>query len=90
MVTVTERAAEELRGRLLAETSDPEVGFRLLPAADGTFVLILGTKLSGDEVVEYQGSKVLLIGIEYTRAFEGLTVDCDDTPGGVTLFVRRQ
>jgi hypothetical protein len=90
VVRVTERAAEELRRRLLAETSDPEVGVRLLPAPGGTFVLILGTELSGDEVVEYQGSKVLLIGIEYTRAFGSLTVDCYDAPEGVSLFARRQ
>jgi len=88
MVTVTERAASELTAQLLALTSDPEIGLRLLPAIGGGFLLILDTEQSGDQVVEHQGSKVLLIGIEYRRALEGYTIDCYDTPEGAVLFVR--
>jgi hypothetical protein len=88
MVAVTEGAARELKAKLLAETSDTEVGLRLLPTPGGEFMLVLDTKLSGDEVIEYQDSKVLLVGIEYFRALEGVTVDCQDTHQGVVLFVK--
>jgi len=90
MVMVTEQAAEELRGKLLAATTDPELGLRLLPAPGGRFVLLPDTELSGDQVVEYQGSKVLLVGVEYLRALEGSTVDCQDTREGAVLFVRKR
>jgi Fe-S cluster assembly iron-binding protein IscA len=90
MVTVTERAASELRTQLLALTSDPEIGLRLLPAIGGRFMLILDTEQSGDQVVEHQGSKVLLIGIEYLRALEGFTIECYDTQEGPVLFVKQQ
>jgi len=78
MITVTERAAE----------AEPDEGLRLLPRADGRFELMLGTELSGDQVVEYEGAKVLLVGIEYFKLFEAKTVDCQDTVDGAVLFVR--
>ena len=88
MVAVTEQAAKELRAKLLAETSDPEIGLRILPVPDSRFMLILDTELSGDQVVEYQGAKILLVGIEYFRALEGAIIDCQNTPEGTALFVR--
>ena len=88
MVVVTERAAKELRGKLMAPTSNPKVGLRLLPTPGGRFMLVLDTELSGDQVIEYQGCKVLLVGVEYFRALEGVTIDCEDTHEGVVLFVR--
>lgn len=87
MVTVTEEAAKELRAQLLAATSNPEIGLRLMPALGGRFMLTLDTEQSGDQVVEHQGAKVLLIGIEYLRALEGCVIDCYDTREGAVLFV---
>lgn len=39
--------------------------------------------------MEYQGSKVLLIGIEYYRSLEGCVIDCQETRKGAVLFVRQ-
>lgn len=88
MITVTERAKEELKTMLIAAESEPDEGLRLLPRADGIFELMLDTELSGDLVVEYDGYKVLLVGIEYFRILNGKTVDCLDTEDGAVLFVR--
>jgi len=90
IAAVTERAAKELKARLMRATSDPEVGLRFLPSPGGLAMLTLDTELSGDQVVEYQGSKVLLIGIEYYRALEGLVIDCQETSEGAVLFVRQE
>jgi Fe-S cluster assembly iron-binding protein IscA len=90
MVTVTERAAEELRAKLLDLDSAPEVGLRLMPTPSGKFLLLLDTELSGDHVVEYQGCKVLIVGIEYIRALEGATVDCCETRNGTMLFMSQE
>jgi hypothetical protein len=49
-------------------------------------VLSLDTKLSGDQVVEYEGYKVLLVGIEYFKIFDGVTVVCYDTKSGAVLY----
>lgn len=88
MITVTERAKEELRSILIASEADPDEGLRLLPRPGGGFVLTVGDELSGDLVIEYEGYKVLLIGIEYFRTLDGKTVDCGDTEDGTVLFVR--
>lgn len=88
MITVTERAKEELKAILVAIGADPEEGLRLLPRQDGVYVLDLDTELSGDQVVEYEDYKVLLVGIEYFEILDGKTVDCRDTRDGTVLFVR--
>lgn len=88
MITVTEQAKEELKAILVANGAAPEEGLRLLPTSDGNLVLTIDTMLSGDQVVEHEGYKVILIGIEYLKAFEGKTVDCEDTQDGTVLFVR--
>ena len=75
MITITERAKEELKAILIASEADPEEGLRLLPKLDETFVLALDTELSGDLVIEHEGFKVLLVGIEYLKILDGKTVD---------------
>jgi len=87
VITVTERAKQELKSILIAIGADPDEGLRLMPTADG-FALTLDSGLSGDQVVEYEGYKVLLVGIEYFSIFDEATVDCHDTEDGRVLFVR--
>lgn len=87
MITVTEGAKEVLKAILIARRADPEKGLRLLPRSDGRFVLTLDTELSGDQVVEYEGFKVLLIGIEYLTMLDGKTVDVRPSEDGIGLAV---
>ena len=87
MISITEHAREVLKTILIAAEAEPDEGLRLLPRSDGIFELMLDTELSGDLVVEHEGSKVLLIGIEYLKVLDGKTVDCRDTEEGtVCLF----
>ena len=88
MITLTEHAKEILKSILIAAEAEPDEGLRLMPSPDGRFVLSLDTELSGDLVVEYEGYKVLLIGIEYFNILNGKTVGCCDTDNGAVLFVR--
>jgi len=87
MITVTEIAKEILKAMLITSEAEPEEGLRLLPRADGTFELVLSTELSGDQVIEYEGYKVLLVGIEYFNLLDGKTLDCRNADGAA-LFVR--
>ena len=88
MITVTEDAKRVLKNILIDSEADPEKGLRLLPSPDGKFVLALDTELHGDLVIEYEGYKVLLIGIEYVKILDGKTIDCQATEVGAVLFVR--
>jgi hypothetical protein len=88
LLTVSERAKQELKSMLIDYKADPEEGFRLLPRTDGMFVLALDSELNGDQVVEYEGYKVLFVGIEYYRLFNGKTLDCQEQRQGTVLVVR--
>lgn len=88
VITITERAKEELKDVLIAAEAEPDEGLRLMPTSDGTFELMLDAEMTGDLVVEYEGYKVLLIGIEYFKFLNGKTVGCFDTEAGAILFVR--
>ena len=90
MVTVTERAREEL-GSILAAASiaGPEVGLRLTTTAPGQFNLTTDTEREADRVVEHEGSKVLLVGTELTEFLEGVTIDCQDSPEGPHLVMMK-
>jgi len=88
VISITEHAKEMLKTILIAAEADPNEGLRLLPTSDGIFELMLDTEMSGDLVVEYEGYKVLLIGIEYLKILNAKTVGCCDTDDGAVLFVR--
>jgi hypothetical protein len=87
VITVTENAKKELKEILEAAGAGPEEGLRLLPTETDKFVLGLDTEMSADQVVNYEGHKVLLVGIEYYRLLDGKTIDCMDTEKGMTLIV---
>jgi hypothetical protein len=88
MISVTEHAKHALKSKLVEIEADQDKGLRLLPSPNGEFVLALDIHLSGDQVVEYEGLKVLLIGVEYLRFLNGKTVDCEETEDGEVLLVR--
>jgi hypothetical protein len=88
MTKVTDDAKQVLTDILVAAEAEPDEGLRLLPTSDGNFALAIDTELSGDQVVEYQDFKVLLVGIEYTRFLSSKTVDCDHDSNETVLFVK--
>lgn len=61
MITVTERAKEELKRVWSANVGDPEVGYRLTPVAIGEYNLVPDREKEGDHVVEHEGAKILLV-----------------------------
>jgi len=58
---VTEDAKRELRKRLETQMNNPEVALRLELKPPGYFGLVPDKESDGDQVIEYGGSKVLLI-----------------------------
>ncbi len=52
---------------------------RLYPTPNGTYVV---------SVVEHEGYKVLVVGIDYFRMLDGAVVDCRATEDGLVLFVQ--
>lgn len=90
MVRVTERAKEELRRILLDMVDEPGMSLRLVPGASGQFGLVPDVEKAGDQVVEHEQIKVLLIDEELAGFFERVTVDCQETPEGPQLVIARR
>ena len=95
MITVTEKAAEELEALLeRAKISDPQNAFddvmlRLFTTDDGKLAIAPDTPLDGDQVIEHRGTSVLLVGWELSEAVDGLLIDCVDTDAGRKLRISR-
>jgi Fe-S cluster assembly iron-binding protein IscA len=90
MVTVTENAKQQLKETLLANRDDPETGLRLSIKTPGQFGLVLDKEQKGDQVVEHDGLKVLLLGLDIVETLKGATLDTRDTPEGTKLVISRQ
>ena len=88
MITVTERVKAVLKSMLITLEAEADEGLRLLPTSDNGFVLVVDNLLSGDQVVEYEGCKVLLVGIEYFSIFGQAILDCRETENGDVLFLQ--
>jgi Fe-S cluster assembly iron-binding protein IscA len=89
MVMVTTRAKEALAQiRASANVSDPDIGLRLEAASAG-FGLFPDREKPGDQIVEHDGEKVLLIDDKLSKALAGARIDCKRTGDEVQLVIGR-
>jgi len=87
MITVTAQAAEELKAMAQGQVTEAAEGLRLVPAGSGQLALTIDTVKEGDQVVEHEGVKILLVGPELADAVDGLVVDVKDTSEGRRLTI---
>ena len=90
MLTVTESAKQHLKELLLAHTDDPGIGLRLTGGGGVQFGLKIDSETPGDDVVEHEGLRVLLVGPEVAPVVAGATLDTRDTPEGTKLVIYRE
>ena len=87
MISVTDEAKELLKETLLANTDDRELGLRLKMEASGDFGLIPDKEAEGDQVVEHDRVKVLLVAEEVGAMVKGYTLDVQYTAAGPKLVL---
>lgn len=90
MLTVTDSAKQLLKETLSAHTDDPEIGLRLELKPPGQLGIVLDREAEGDQVVEHEGAKVLLVGHELTSLLHEVTIDVQATPDGPKLVVSQE
>ena len=90
MVTVTERAKEKLKELLQGETDDPSLALRLATAPSGEFGMFPDREREDDQIVEYQGAAVLVVGAEMVTAIGDATIDYDDSGPDRRLVMRHR
>ncbi|HLB29627.1 MAG TPA: hypothetical protein VJM69_05805 [Dehalococcoidia bacterium] len=87
MVIVSAKAAEELRNTLVAVAAEADQVLRLIYSASGGFALTLDDEQEGDQVVESDGQKVLLIGSDVQSVAGEANIDVQDEAEGPRLVI---
>ena len=90
MLTVTSTAKEKFTEILQERETDPDVAIRVIasPSVENKFDLILDRKKEGDQVIENEeGKNILLIGAKVASALEGKTVDYNEKPQGAGFTI---
>ena len=88
MLVVTEGAKNELKKILYEKVDHPLAGIRLLSGAQpDNFGLSIDIEVPGDQVVEHDGCKVLLIDGELSERLDGDILDVEDTASGKSFVV---
>ncbi len=87
MIDVTERAKKELKDILTQNVEHPEACLRLRTNEQGQLGLGIDIAMPGDEVVEYEGSKLLLVESELAGSLENLAIDVEECAEGSQLVI---
>lgn len=66
-------------------STEEDVALRLVVTDDGGFGMILDIPRNGDQLIERDGVKLLLIGHELKDSVRGMVLDCEETPRGRKL-----
>ena len=87
MIGVTERAKQELKRMLRANTDEAKACLRLSSNAEGQLGLSIDLENQDDQTVEHEDSKVLVVAKSLAEALQGITIDVEDTPEGAKLVI---
>lgn len=89
MVTVTDRAAEELRKALVDASPETDQTLRLRALPEGDLALSLDQRREDDEVVQSGGTDILVVAAGLLEAFGEVTIDWRETAEGGQFVVSR-
>jgi Fe-S cluster assembly iron-binding protein IscA len=87
MIEVTQRAKEELKGLLTSNVDHPEACLRLRTNEEGRLGFGIDIEMPGDQVVEYEGSKLLVVEAELANSLENMAIDVEDSDEGGRLVI---
>ena len=90
MLTVTDEAKQLLKETLEKHSDNPETGIRLSVKDEGQFSIVLDNESEGDQVVEHEGSKVLMVSSQLATDLSGSILDVRDTQEGKKLFLSKE
>ena len=89
MLVITESARQELRKILSSSVDNSYALLRLMDRGKGRLGLGIDIELPGDEVIEYEGSALLLVERKLARNLKGVTIDTDDTAEGTQIVIHK-
>ena len=87
MIKVTERAKKQLKWVLSEHVDMPQAGIRLVDKGEGQIGLGIDIENPGDQVVEFEGSQVLMVEENLANNLDGITLDLEETDEGAKLVL---
>jgi len=87
MIKITERAKQELKRLYDTKVDWPGASLRLMDRGQGNLGLGIDLETTGDQSVEYNGKKVLIIDSRLATNVKEITLDVDDTLDGAELVI---
>jgi Fe-S cluster assembly iron-binding protein IscA len=87
MIDVTEQAKKELKDLLDKNTDNPDACLRLKTNDDGKLGLGIDTEQPDDEVLEYEGSKLLVMQARLADMLKDAALDVVDSEDGRRLVI---
>ena len=90
MIAVTERAKEEMKKMLVSTTNETGACLRLCQNAENQLGFSIDEERQDDQKIDHQGETLLLIEEELSDLLNGITIDAEETPEGVKLFVSQE
>lgn len=87
MIDITESARYELKRLLSSKVDNSYARLRLIARGKGNLGLGIDIELPGDEVMEHEGSGLLVVERELAASLKGITIDVDDTAEGPQLVI---
>jgi Fe-S cluster assembly iron-binding protein IscA len=90
MLTVTNSAKELLKDTLRRRSEDPEMGLRLSTMSPGQFGVKMDRQMAGDQVVRYQGTKVLIVAPDLVPLMEEAVIDTTNANDGPRLSLYKK
>jgi Fe-S cluster assembly iron-binding protein IscA len=88
MIHITEKASNALLEALQANASDEAQGLRLTHVVGQGYGLALDMEREGDQVIEHQSRKVLLVAQALGEQLDGAVLDAVDLPEGARLSLQ--
>jgi len=90
MVGVTKAGLTELKKILDEHTDNTQAGLRLTTDQSGTLGLTIDVETAEDQVLEHEGSKLLIIEQNLAASLEGITIDVEESPEGSRLVITKE
>ena len=89
MLTVTEKAKQELKKILLARSNDTNKSLRIQFKEPAQVSLVVDEEREEDQVIQLKGMNVLLIGKDIAPIFDGVVLDVREDQTGSKLVVTK-
>ena len=87
MLRITDRAKQELSKILTSNVEMPQARLRICDRGQGELGIGIDIEEPDDRVVEYRGSRILVIKRQLENRLKHITIDIDETTGGPQLVI---